>query len=775
MSKINLTRLAVVILATVALGFLCAAFAQDDERDSGDWSVPRGTGTGSAEDEKEIDPDNLVLVGRKNDEVNERIQAARASDFEKAARIYQDIIEKSRGEYSEAFVSTGPKSEALFVPAREFCLREIQKFPEDARAKYNALFGPQAEARFQTAIKSRDFAAVEDLAISSILTDAGRRSAEIMADSLAARGEYYNAVYYLELLDAFHPNDRTPARTALRAYCLLMLGDPDGAKKIARDLERSAPNAQISAAGRKTTAADFVASLLKRVPDRPAQTGAFNLFRDSTAAAADNADEAFAALDVLTVDDGEYWQSEVAGQATQSRYARRYYPGDPRMQERQTGGPCYIYPVIADGGLFYRTRTKVGAIDLATGKFLWYMNTDDSSREMEFYYPGDQMDSMTRRPLTLEFDRGVLYFVAGSASGQSKLLRAIQFSGGSFRELWSVKEGEEKDSPRNNTVFASNPVAAGGKVFIAAYVSIAGKEMKLVSLAFDGLTGRRLWSADLCTVPTTGYYSRFMGAQSSNVPTLAESRSRLFIQSNIGIVACVSTHTGDVKWIKKYARPEPKNMDPWGGMRTLAQTSWEFFPPAVYRPQSGESDEEVLIAAPRDSNSIMGIDPETGLTRYEIDNQYPGDRYMAGPWNGFVFAYGKPSEQGRNAECLHAYDAASGKLLLELEIEKFQARGKALIAGDVLYLPGASGVTRVKLSADNIAKCAVIETKEWPAIPDEQKESTNGNIIIAGKRFIVVGGKYIRSFAFPPEPAQEAPDKKSGKDKPKQTPKNDWR
>jgi hypothetical protein len=54
--------LAVTILA--AAGALSFSFAQD-ETDSGDWSIPTVTGSGT--DEKEIDPDNLVLIGRKND------------------------------------------------------------------------------------------------------------------------------------------------------------------------------------------------------------------------------------------------------------------------------------------------------------------------------------------------------------------------------------------------------------------------------------------------------------------------------------------------------------------------------------------------------------------------------------------------------------------------------------------------------------------------------------------------------------------------------------
>jgi outer membrane protein assembly factor BamB len=119
---------------------------------------------------------------------------------------------------------------------------------------------------------------------------------------------------------------------------------------------------------------------------------------------------------------------------------------------------------------------------------------------------------------------------------------------------------------------------------------------------FDAATGRRLWRTSIAAADTPG--SGRGDEITHNLLTLVGDR--VFINTNLGVVAALSTEAGRIAWLRRYDRAA-------GSLREPLPLCFDRDPsPCVF-------DRGILFAAPSDAPSVFALDADTGATIWTTD------------------------------------------------------------------------------------------------------------------------------------------------------------
>jgi outer membrane protein assembly factor BamB len=730
---------------------------------------PKTTGDSAAAEpeEEEIDPDNLVLIGRNNDEVTEEIEAARgeiaAGRFGRAIEAFQRIIEKSGTKYLGSYMASGKGLDAVYIPAREFCLKAIQNLPIEARNLYNRIYGPKAAGMIEEALSQRDYRLLEQTAENYILTIAGRKAALTLVEILATHGDYYRALYYLDLIESFYPHEDNPGLAARRIVCHLAMGAVNSAEAVLEKARPDMPDAEIIFNGKP---GKIVESLALRISSARAglklrKENVFNSFYSSVYTHGPTP-PIKQMSDWTAKHNKNYWQSDLENRPSVSAPPPIEDPLDFGRRQRRPRGPghtaCRRFPVIAGNRLLFKSAKSIGVIDLSSGKLKWNMSNNEPipSQETGRHSPfgrrshSSQAIEPTESSLAMDYQDGVLYVLARKNPARPRILYAVDLTPGGERILWYCNPPATKDL--KGLSFASIPLVRGNNVFMTAFITEHGKKETLFYMcSLDRTTGRLRWKTELCAIPSPSRYMAWIKGAGLNFSTMCEADGHLFVVSNIGVISKLSAHTGAVKWIKKYPRPKPKRSRVQFGPHWYRNPSfkWELIPPLYYRADKGDGAvKKALVVAPAETRFCVGIDPDSGRVLYKIDNPAPGNRYIMGPWKGRFFTYGVPAPAGKGEQLL-IYDVLTGKIVMEMTIPNDKAVGKALIAGNSLYLPGGKKLYRFDLDDKKITNSKLGDAMPWPYLSDESKP-VFGLPFFFGKNILTIGNRWLRFF--PPSP-----------------------
>ncbi len=177
--------------------------------------------------------------------------------------------------------------------------------------------------------------------------------------------------------------------------------------------------------------------------------------------------------------------------------------------------------------------------------------------------------------------------------------------------VWEAKESEftkETDS----FVTLSAPVVAGERILVAVNESKGAGSDSARVVALDAATGRVVWDRVIGGASTAGVLA-WSDTRGDNPtvgapPTASLHEGRLFVGTNLGMVACIEPATGDVVWVGTYARKlgypdraarqsDREQMKPLG------------FPRAAAAPVFANGE---VFHLPLDAESIVGFDRSSG-------------------------------------------------------------------------------------------------------------------------------------------------------------------
>jgi outer membrane protein assembly factor BamB len=183
---------------------------------------------------------------------------------------------------------------------------------------------------------------------------------------------------------------------------------------------------------------------------------------------------------------------------------------------------------------------------------------------------------------------------------------------------------------------------------------------------FDAATGIRKWRTPIGAADTIG--GGAADEITHNLLTLVENR--IFLNTNLGLVAALDADSGDICWISRYDRLTGKTLT----LGSAVPLHFDRDPsPCVYH-------DGLLFAAPSDSPAIFAFDFDTGKIVWQQD-QLPDALQLLGVIGKHLIASG---------ERIAALDISSGRVNWtwpESDRAGIRGMGRGVIAGSDIFWP----------------------------------------------------------------------------------------
>jgi len=158
---------------------------------------------------------------------------------------------------------------------------------------------------------------------------------------------------------------------------------------------------------------------------------------------------------------------------------------------------------------------------------------------------------------------------------------------------------------------AGPPVVSGGSVYAAGVLTEGAINSYLA--AFDEGSGELLWKSFVCAgQQDLTMFNRPFQEHTASPPLVADGA--VFLSSNLGVIACVDSWSGHVRWLTGYSstarlashspeRDQRRDI-PWVNRAPLLEGG-------------------MLVVAPLDSRQILALDPATGRIAWTLDGNAP--------------------------------------------------------------------------------------------------------------------------------------------------------
>jgi outer membrane protein assembly factor BamB len=174
--------------------------------------------------------------------------------------------------------------------------------------------------------------------------------------------------------------------------------------------------------------------------------------------------------------------------------------------------------------------------------------------------------------------------------------------------VWDAAERSEQasdafDAIARNAEWVSSPLHADGGVFVLVLERQGDLRASLVRL--DDATGEVRWRSFLASRP--GFDHLGLGAPPP--PPALGPTGDVVVATGLGVVASVEPTRGEPSWVARYSdTPESSQSALVGAGRRFRATS-----PLVGR---GAGARAPIVVAPVDGGELLGLDPDTGETRW---------------------------------------------------------------------------------------------------------------------------------------------------------------
>jgi outer membrane protein assembly factor BamB len=269
--------------------------------------------------------------------------------------------------------------------------------------------------------------------------------------------------------------------------------------------------------------------------------------------------------------------------------------------------------------------------------------------------------------------------------------------------------------------FDGAPVAADGNVYIAMRNSDVTPRVYVAS--FDAATGRREWRTSIAAADTPA-----AGRGDEITHTLLTLvGDRLFINTNLGVVAALDAGDGRLCWLRRYDRTERNLLPP-------LPTHFDRDPaPCVY-------DRGTLFVAPADTPAVFALDADSGRALWSLYS-LSDVTHLAGVASGTLVAAGHR---------LWAIDALTGRVRFvwpESEHAGLRGFGRAVVAGSEIFWPTREQVYVFDLTTGQPSRRPI----EVSSITER-----GANLVAAEGRLLVAGPERMMAFG-PRATAPSAP------------------
>jgi outer membrane protein assembly factor BamB len=640
---------------------------------------------------------------------------AREGDWHEASRLLQEIIDLPED-------TLWQRPDGRWVSLQSEAETQVGNLASEGRAEYRAQHDGLAQRMLDEAAASTRSDALFQVASRYFHTDAGYRSADVIAASYFDRGEFSLAArWYARLWGARPALTERPEWRAKAAYAFLQAGRADAVQAIAAVGGEGPPGASLAATGRRTVSEWLGAqSLLPAAPPLPLTN--WPTFGGNPSRSGVSADG-----DPLLL---ERWSLPLT-----NRFAIDRQIDDLLLDlsdNQRAGIPSFV-PLVVSGKVAFRTLRGLAVADVQTGRILWETapgvsaerllsgEADDSSiatprpvvRPMIADYGANQLDQHPLAGLLyrdgvyglLSSDGARLYSIEQQAimaqsnygyrwggsdpSAQDPYGRdwstnqIVAFDFLSGRSLWEVggrKMHESFDPPLAGTYFFGPPVADGGELFA---IGERNNEVRLYVLSPQ--TGELLWSQPLANVSAKvelDFVRRMWECQP------AVNAGMIVCPTGAGWLVALDRQTHRIVWAQRYAARQDQSRHGRGmSMNSLQRLNerWCSAAPILVDGRVLFTPAEQPDETGQDLPRLICFDALTGDVVWQQDKGSSA-LYLAGVAEGAVVVVGRDFVRALSL-------ADEGKTLWNIELSDRDGppSGRAILSRERLFVPLQSG------------------------------------------------------------------------------------
>jgi outer membrane protein assembly factor BamB len=418
-------------------------------------------------------------------------------------------------------------------------------------------------------------------------------------------------------------------------------------------------------------------------------------------------------------------------------------PGDEptrRTAEDRRAALSY-HPIVVGDKVFVATPWQILGYDLKTGKPAWgsdYAIYRPENLSMDSGITSSSTVGVPRFTLTAHRDR--LYARMGTSvtspatDGQSRSAGNVLVCLDLAQEgssVWKIETNDDRWS------FEGAPLADDDRVYVA--MRKGGVRPQAHVACFDAESKAMLWRRLICSAETPAQGQR--DEITNNLLTLVGDA--VFYNTNLGAVAALSKHDGEVRWVTLY--PRAVGNDP---NRSTSHFHRDLTP-CVY-------DRGTLFVAPSDSRHILAIDATSGLLRWET-TLAEDVVHLLGTGGDCLFATG---------DHLWRIRSHSGKIAQKWPDIDPKGYGRGTLMNGQAIWP--THRTLEVFSFDSLERVRSIDLSVRRQ-SDEDHRPPGGNVVPAGDVLLIAGTDELVAYdrhsgvrtteeATPPDPNPADPD-----------------
>jgi outer membrane protein assembly factor BamB len=423
--------------------------------------------------------------------------------------------------------------------------------------------------------------------------------------------------------------------------------------------------------------------------------------------------------------DGDPWRADIS-------IIRGFGLPEHRVAEEQLALLSF-HPLILGRTVLFNSLDNIYAFDLHTGNPTWPLPAGIKDRD-----PGEIYSGIRDQPAAGRTDYGNLFRTlgvprftmtvvgkrlyarlgspitsrppeSGFSTGYSYIVCLDLAAEG--RLMWRVPPAPKED---DRWAFEGSPLSDGNNVYVAMRYSDVRPQEHVA--CFDAQTGVMRWRRLVCTAesPARGQVEEI----THNLLTLAHDT--LYLNTNLGAVAALSTTDGRVRWISLYPRAGKTNTDVPGS----ADHFYRDLNPCVYSRGS-------LFVAPTDSEGILALDAATGQLLWASDRTRDVVHLLGVGGDNLIAS-------GRHLWWLNV---DSGKVVYFWpDHANANSYGRGALVGDEVYFPTRTELHVFRQAVQRPGSGGappMVEVREPIRLDMMEPPMSGGNLVVAGGYLLV--------------------------------------
>lgn len=592
----------------------------------------------------------------------------------------------------------------LYRPVRRLCHELLSRLPAVGIEIYRAMHEVAAEELLQAALRDGSLSALEQVANQYFITLPAGRAMALLADRLMHDGRYRAAVLVLSDLTDTYPADNRRRLGIDEAWCrfkialcLQLAGEQAAAHDAVQNLATAFPGESLRVLGELHAVKDLPTDAL--FARDVAATRSSSSTAASTAWLGDESSELVPLWQMRFRNPEPYRDPKPSNNDRNTFFsfdgvttATMPHPGRYGPATWVAFGPRGSQPNGLPQALFfehYRLRTA----DATTGILTAQGDGNDEPPLPRENHPRVRVaasDFALLRPVT---DGQRTYAVLGHARATTTSVEPYRTSTlvayehkanerGANARLWSSEQWFDGDGGLRDVTFLAAPTVFGERLLLPAL-----RHGKYSLECLERKTGRPVWRAQLHGGGTPFF-------KAPGCPVVVQG-GIAYVATNAGCIAAVDAFTGDLRWIRRYERSDPrrKSQRPRRGNRNddfgmRAQFGFDELP--TFLPNDLIAADGLVVVAPCDGGVLLCVDGATGHVQWMVDG---ATRYA--PYGTLRSLLGRSDEDLFALSDTHlvAIGFTGGLVKWAKELPawngaKNSGRGRGAVWGNLIVIPG---------------------------------------------------------------------------------------